>query len=56
MPIMKCIRDGKPGFKYGESGHCYVYTPGDADSRDYAKAQAEKQMKAIKASQARSNK
>lgn len=24
MPIMKCEHNGKSGFKYGESGHCYT--------------------------------
>lgn len=24
MPIMKCNKDGKSGYKYGESGHCYT--------------------------------
>ena len=24
MPIMRCQRNGKQGFKYGPTGHCYT--------------------------------
>jgi len=41
MPIMQCtLPNGKKGYKYGKSGKCYA-----------SRASAEKQMKAIKASQ-----
>ena len=43
MPLMKCkTPKGKSGTKYGKSGKCYTQ-----------KSKAVKQMKAIKASQAR---
>lgn len=32
MPMKRCDVDGKPGFKWGDAGKCYTYTPGDAAS------------------------
>jgi len=49
MPVQRCNEGGKPGYKYGESGKCYTYTPGDKASRDAARQKAEKQGAAIKA-------
>jgi len=49
MPVMKCQRDGRPGWKWGESGHCYTYEPGNEQGSKRAHAQAEKQGRAIKA-------
>lgn len=43
MPIKRCQTDGKKGYKYGDSGHCY---PGNE-----GKAKAVKQAVAIKISQ-----
>lgn len=43
MPVQECTKNGKPGYKWGKSGKCY--TGGGA------KAKAEKQGRAIKASQ-----
>lgn len=43
MPIKSCTKNGKSGFKYGDSGACYT--------GEGAKAKAEAQMRAIKASQ-----
>lgn len=40
MPIMSCSSDGKPGYKYGESGHCYTYSEGDENARKNAKRKA----------------
>jgi hypothetical protein len=51
MPIQACSKDGKPGYKYGASGTCYTYTPGDRESRKRALEKAEKQAAAIKVSQ-----
>lgn len=48
MPIKKCTVGGKPGKKYGDEGKCYAGKGG--------KGKAVKQMKAIKASQARAKK
>jgi hypothetical protein len=49
MPRQSCTKDGKPGYKWGESGHCYTYEPGDEESRKAAKAKADRQGRAIKA-------
>jgi hypothetical protein len=50
MPVQPCSEDGKPGYKWGDVGKCYVYTPGNDDSRDRAKARAERQGRAARAS------
>jgi hypothetical protein len=56
MPIKECHEGGKPGFKWGDSGHCYKYTPGDDASRERARRQALEQGRAIEASQRRERK
>ena len=40
MPVKECQENGKPGYKYGDSGKCYTYTPNDAIERNKAKRQA----------------
>jgi len=50
---MSCQRNNKPGFKYGEDGHCYTYKEGDEASRKRAIAKAQKQGRAIALSKAR---
>jgi hypothetical protein len=40
MPVMKCTEKGRPGWKFGESGKCYTYTPGDLKSEKEAKRKA----------------
>lgn len=45
MPFKKCSSNGKSGTKYGGSGKCYTGSG--------AKPKAIKQMKAIRASQAK---
>lgn len=50
MPINSCSSDGKPGYKFGNSGTCYTYTPGDISSRNSAKEKAETQERAAVAS------
>jgi hypothetical protein len=40
MPVKSCEENGKPGYKYGDSGKCYTYTPKDEVSRNKAKKQA----------------
>ncbi len=52
MPVQECTLDGKPGFRWGEEGKCYTYTPGDEASREAARAKAEKQGRAIEAQRA----
>ena len=42
MPVQKCSKDGKSGYKWGDSGHCYT-GPG-------AKKKALKQGQAIEIS------
>lgn len=54
MPVKPCSDGGKPGYKYGDSGHCYTYTKGDEESRKRAKQKAHIQGGAIKANQRKS--
>jgi hypothetical protein len=49
MPVQACTRDGKSGYRYGESGHCYVYDAGDESGRKEAKRLAYVQGAAITA-------
>lgn len=53
MPVQRCQKDGRPGFRWGKSGKCYTYTPGDARSKTAARLKAELQGKAIKARQSK---
>jgi len=43
MPVERCSEDGRPGFRFGDSGKCYTYTEGDTpgmrNARDKARAQ-----------------
>lgn len=50
MPVQKCTKDGKPGYKWGEQGYCYTYSPGSDKSEKRAKRKAADQGRAIKAS------
>jgi hypothetical protein len=50
MPVQRCSKNGKPGFKYGKGGACYTYTPGNTQSEVAAKNKAAKQGRAIEAS------
>lgn len=52
MPVMRCQSDGRPGYKWGESGHCYTYEPGNERSRRDAKRRAYIQGYAINARRA----
>lgn len=47
MPVKSCKKDGKPGFKWGDAGFCYTYTPGSEAGRNRAKQQATAQGLAI---------
>lgn len=50
MPVRRG-RDSKgPFFRWGDSGSKYHYTSGNEDSRKRARAKAEKQGRAIRAS------
>jgi hypothetical protein len=44
-----CSKNGKPGFKWGDNGFCYTYTPGNKESLVSAKAKCMQQAKAIEA-------
>lgn len=47
MPIHRVVKNGKPGFQWGNHGKVYTYKSGDIKSRRSAKAKAEKQAIAI---------
>lgn len=49
MPTEACIMNGRPGRRWGKSGKCYTYTPGDSKSRGEAEKKAQAQGKAIHA-------
>ena len=40
MPIQNCSSDGKPGYKWGDAGKCYIYTENDKKSQGQAKRKA----------------
>ena len=43
MPVRNCSENGKPGYKWGDTGKCYVYTSNDPKSRERALTQARAQ-------------
>lgn len=47
MPVESCQREGRPGYRWGERGHCYTYTPGSEAARKRAKQKAHLQGAAI---------
>lgn len=47
MPIQRTTKDGKPGYRYGDTGKVYTYTPSNTASRLAAKKKAIKQGLAI---------
>lgn len=51
MPVKPCKKDNKPGYKWGDEGKCYTYSPKSEESRKRARDQARKQGQAIKANQ-----
>jgi hypothetical protein len=50
MPVKQCQEDGKPGYRWGDSGKCYTYDPGDESSKQAARDKAAKQGQAAYAS------
>jgi len=40
MPVNQCSENGQPGFKWGDSGKCYLYERGNAESMGEAKRKA----------------
>ena len=49
MPVQVCQADGKPGYRWGERGKCYTYTPGNRRRKAAARLKAEMQGKAVAA-------
>lgn len=47
MPVNSCSENGQPGFKWGNSGKCYLYTANDDSSKKAAKRKALAQGLAI---------
>jgi len=47
MPVQRCQKNNKPGFKWGKSGVCYTYIKGNKRSMNLAKEKALKQGRAI---------
>lgn len=47
MPIKRCQSGGRPGYKWGDNGKCYIYTPGNKTSETKAKEKARTQGAAI---------
>lgn len=47
MPVQSCQVKNKPGFKWGKSGKCYSYTPGNEKSRLRAIEKAKAQGRAM---------
>lgn len=47
MPLERCQTDGRPGWKWGESGKCYVYTAGNEESESAARKKAMAQASAM---------
>ncbi|MFP4457560.1 MAG: DUF2213 domain-containing protein [Clostridia bacterium] len=47
MPVQECQLNNKPGYKWGEEGKCYTYTPNNEEERNKAKEKAIKQGIAI---------
>jgi hypothetical protein len=47
MPLNYCQENGDPGFKWGDQGKCYTYTPNNEGSRRRAKKSAISQGIAI---------
>lgn len=47
MPVKDCSTDGKPGYRWGDSGTCYPYDPSNNSSKLAARMKARKQGEAI---------
>ena len=50
MPVKRCQKDNKPGYKWGDKGKCYTYKKGNKKEEEIAKEKAKRQGRAIKAS------
>jgi len=47
MPVNSCSENGRPGFKWGNAGKCYLYTANDENSKREARKKALAQGLAI---------
>lgn len=47
MPLQRCESEGRPGWKWGESGKCYTFTSGDEESETQARRKALAQAAAM---------
>ena len=47
MPVNNCSENGKPGYKWGDAGKCYLFDPNDESSKKEAKKKAVAQGLAI---------
>lgn len=50
MPVKRTTKNGKPAYRWGDSGKAYTYTAGNKASREQAKAKARRQGRAAYAS------
>lgn len=50
MPVKACRDKDQPGFKWGDEGKCFIYVPGNRESKLEARTKAVKQGQAIEAS------
>lgn len=49
MPLKQTTKDGKPAYKWGDSGKAYTYNPKDEKSRKRAKDKAISQGRIMEA-------
>jgi hypothetical protein len=47
MPVQRCQHNGKPGYRWGKSGKCYTYQPGNRSAETAARNRAQDQGIAI---------
>jgi len=40
MPVKECQLEGKPGYKWGDKGKCYTYTPNNSVEQNNSKKKA----------------
>ena len=40
MPVKDCTLNNEPGYKWGDEGKCYTYSPKNEGSKNKAKKQA----------------
>lgn len=49
MPVERVTRNGKPGYRWGQTGKVYTYTPGNRASQQRARDAATRQGQAARA-------